>query len=123
MPCSAPSTALSRSASTKSSGRYPATVWTFLNEPAPNAANGVTRKRQLLDTWVSVKRIDSLESWEKIDRVTSQPSQLLQLSIDDLEDRAAMLQDVRARISFLKRDLGNLLTSLPTVDASAPASP
>jgi hypothetical protein len=44
---------------------------------------------------------------------------MLKLSIDDLEDRAAMLQDVRARISFLKRDLGTLLVSLPEVDESA----
>ena len=70
-----------------------------------------------------VDRIDSLSSTDKIDHVTSQPSQLLQLSIDDLEDRAAMLQDVRARISFLKRDLGNLLTSLPAVDATTPPAP
>ena len=103
--------------------RYPATVWTFLNESPTNQPANLTRKQELLQTWVIVKRIDSLSSTEKIDHLTSQPSQLLQLTIDDLEDRAAMLQDVRARISFLKRDLGNLLTSLPPVDASLPVSP
>jgi hypothetical protein len=76
---------------------------------------GLTRKQELIQTWVQVKRIDSLASTEKIDRVTSQPSELLKLSIDDLEDRAAMLQDIRARISYFKRDLGALLTSLPPV--------
>ncbi|MFY9936796.1 MAG: hypothetical protein WAK33_08000, partial [Silvibacterium sp.] len=75
--------------------------------------------QELMQTWIRVKRIDSLASTEKIDHVTSQPSQLLKLSIDDLEDRAAMLQDVRARISYLKRDLGVLLASLPPV-ADAP---
>jgi len=60
-----------------------------------------------------------LSNADKIARVTSEPSEMLKLSIDDLEDRAAMLQDVRARISFLKRDLGNLLASLPEVDESA----
>ncbi len=69
----------------------------------------------LLQNWVEVKRIDSLESKNKIDQVTSEPGQMLQLSIDDFEDRAAMLQDVRARISFLKRDLGELMASLPTL--------
>jgi hypothetical protein len=39
----------------------------------------------------------------------------LKLSIDDFEDRGAMLQDIRARISYLKRDLGALLASLPLV--------
>ena len=104
--------------------RYPATIWTFLNQsPTSQDPADLTRKQQLLQSWVTVKRIDSLSSTQKIDHLTSQPSELLQLTIDDLEDRAAMLQDVRARISFLKRDLGNLLTSLPTVDASSPAQP
>jgi hypothetical protein len=69
----------------------------------------------MIQIWIQVERIDSLSSTDKIERVTSQPSELLKLTIDDLEDRAAMLRDVRARISFLKRDLGDLLTSLPPV--------
>jgi hypothetical protein len=95
--------------------QYPSTIWIFLNETSPTGPAGLTRKEQLLQTWVQVKRIDSLSSKEKIDRLTSQPSENLHLTIDDFEDRGAMLQDVRARISFLKRDLGALLTSLPAV--------
>jgi hypothetical protein len=104
--------------------QYPGTIWTFLNESAPNSPNGVTRKQQLVQTWIQVKRIDSLASVDKIQRLTSQPSEMLKLSIDDFEDRAAMLQDVRARISFLKRDLGALVASLPPVGESgnAPAA-
>jgi hypothetical protein len=94
--------------------KYPETIWTFLNEHSPNGPDGLTRKQELLQTWVQVKRIDSLSSTEKIDHLTSQPSENLKLSIDDFEDRGAMLQDVRARISYLKRDLGALLASLPT---------
>jgi hypothetical protein len=96
--------------------QYPATIWIFLNEPSLSGPAGLTRKEQLLQTWVQVKRIDSLSSTDKIDRLTSQPSENLHLTIDDFEDRGAMLQDVRARISFLKRDLGALLTCLPTVN-------
>jgi hypothetical protein len=96
--------------------QYPATIWIFLNEIGPSGPAGLTRKEQLLQTWVQVKRIDSLSSADKIDRLTSQPSENLHLTIDDFEDRGAMLQDVRARISYLKRDLGALLTSLPTVN-------
>jgi hypothetical protein len=96
--------------------QYPATIWIFLNETSPSGPAGLTRKEQLLQTWVQVKRIDSLSSTDKIDRLTSQPSENLHLTIDDFEDRGAMLQDVRARISYLKRDLGALLTSLPTVN-------
>ncbi len=93
--------------------RYPSTVWAFLNQPAPGGPPGVTRRQNLVQNWIQVRRIDSAASTAKIDRISSQPSQNLQLSIDDFEDRAAMLQDVRARISFLKRDLAALLTSLP----------
>jgi hypothetical protein len=95
--------------------QYPATIWIFLNEASPSGPAGLTRKEQLLQTWVQVKRIDSLASKDKIDRLTSQPSEALNLTIDDFEDRGAMLQDVRARISYLKRDLGTLLASLPAV--------
>jgi len=97
--------------------RYPRAIWTFLNQEAPSVP-GLTRKQELLRSWVQVKRIDSLDSMNKIDRVTSEPSELLKLSIDDLEDRAAMLEDVRARISFLKRDLAELLASLPDPPAA-----
>jgi hypothetical protein len=102
--------------------RYPSAVWTFLNEPAPGAPSDVSRKQQLLQTWISVRRIDSLASRDKIDRLTSQPAKMLQLNIDDFEDRAAMLQDVRARISFLKRDLGELMGSLPAAPLSSSAT-
>jgi len=95
--------------------QYPPTIWIFLNETSPTGPAGLTRKEQLLQTWVQVKRIDSLSSTDKIDRLTSQPSENLYLTIDDFEDRGAMLQDVRARISYLKRDLGALLTSLPAI--------
>jgi hypothetical protein len=96
--------------------KYPSTIWIFLNETSPWGPAGITRKEQLLQTWVQVKRIDSLSSTGKINRLTSQPSENLHLTIDDFEDRGAMLQDVRARISYLKRDLGALLTSLPAVN-------
>jgi hypothetical protein len=93
---------------------YPATVWAFLNDVA-STDPGITRKNRLIQTWVEVKRIDSLGDDGKIAQVTSQPSQRQKLNIDDFEDRVAMLQDVRAKISFLKRDLGLLLKSLPPV--------
>ena len=95
---------------------YPATAWTFLNAVPPTQGNGTTRREQLVQTWVRLKRIDSLESKEKIDHLSSEPSEGLRLTIDDYEDRAAMLEDVRARLSFLKRDLGALLGALPAVD-------
>ena len=101
--------------------QYPATVWTFLNEASPIGPAGLTRRQELIETWVKVDRIDALSSREKIGRISSQPSEQLKLSIDDFEDRAAMLQDVRAKISYLKRDLGMFLASLPGM--AGPALP
>jgi hypothetical protein len=100
------------------SSQYPSTIWIFLNETSSSGPSGLTRKEQLLQTWVQVKRIDSLSSNDKINRLTSQPSESLKLTIDDFEDRGAMLRDVRARISYLKRDLSALIASLPPVDKS-----
>jgi hypothetical protein len=96
--------------------RYDPIVWSFLNDVAPSDEEGLTRKERLIQTWITLRRTDppsTSAGKNKIDRVTSQPSDKLPLTIDDLEDRSAMLQDVRAKISFLKRDLAALLLSLP----------
>jgi len=96
--------------------RYDAIVWSFLNDVAPADQEGLTRKEHLIQTWITLKRTDppsTSAGKDKIDRVTSQPSDKLPLTIDDLEDRSAMLEDVRAKVSFLKRDLAALLLSLP----------
>jgi hypothetical protein len=96
--------------------RYDPIVWRFLNDVAPTDVEGLTRKERLIQTWITLKRTDppsTSAGKNKIDIVTSQPSDKLHLTIDDLEDRSAMLEDVRAKISFLKRDLAALLLSLP----------
>jgi hypothetical protein len=96
--------------------RYDPIVWSFLNDVAANEEEGLTRKERLIQNWITLKRTDppsTTAGKNKIDRVSSQPSDKLPLTIDDLEDRSAMLEDVRAKISFLKRDLATLLLSLP----------
>ncbi|WP_263356377.1 hypothetical protein [Acidicapsa ligni] len=99
-----------------STSNYPPIVWQFLNEVAPSDPDHITRKERLVRTWLELKRLDPPPSTPagqvKIDHVTSMPAQHQVLSIDDLEDRMAMLQDVRAKLSYLKRDLAALLESL-----------
>lgn len=102
--------------STLDDSRYPPIAWSFLNDVAPTDQDGFTRKERLVQTWIGLNRTEPPSTpggKRKIDRVTSQPSDNLPLSIDDLEDRSAMLDDVRAKLSFLKRDLAALLLSLP----------
>ena len=94
-------------------------IWAFLGEAVPRDPDGITRRERLMRIWLEVKRLDPPPNTPagqiKIDHVTSMPQQHLPLSIDDLEDRIAMLQDVRAGLGYLKRDLAALLGSLPEV--------
>ena len=102
--------------STLGDSQYDPIVWSFLNDVAPTDEGGLTRKDRLIQTWITLKRTDppSTPAGKKnFERVTSQPSDKLPSTIDDLEGRSAMLEDVRAKISFLKRDLAALLLSLP----------
>jgi uncharacterized small protein (DUF1192 family) len=101
---------------------YPAVIWAFLGQVAPTDPDHLTRRERLLRTWLELKRLDSLDSASgrtKVQHVTSMPDQHLKLTVDDLEDRIAMLQDVRAKLSYLKRDLALLLASLPSFESSA----
>jgi hypothetical protein len=93
--------------------KYPSILWQLLNEHASTGDTSLSPREQLLRLWVRVRRIDSLSSTSKIDRVTCQPSDHLKLSIDDLEDRGAMLQDVHARVAYIKLDLAAFLDALP----------
>jgi hypothetical protein len=95
---------------------YPPVIWQFLNQVARSDPNHLSRRDRLLRTWLELNRLDSPSTPSgrlKIEHVTSMPDQHVTLTIDDLEDRIAMLQDVRAKLSFLKRDLAALLASLP----------
>jgi hypothetical protein len=92
---------------------YPPILWQLLNEHPSSGDTRLSPREQLLRLWVRVRRIDSLSSASKIDRITSRPSDHLKLSIDDLEDRGAMLQDVHARVAYIKLDLAVFLDSLP----------
>ncbi len=94
---------------------YPEDVWKYLNNKPPAEPGAETRKERLIARWTELGRIESLETahgQQKIDFLTSSISSHRALNIDLLADRAAMLSDVRASVSLMKRDLGKLLLSL-----------
>ncbi len=96
--------------------QYAPAVWQFLTSVAPTDPDKITRQARLIRTWVQVGRIDAPDTdkgKQKIERVTSRPSNDLRLTIDDLGDREAMLEDLRAKLSFMKRDLGVLMQAMP----------
>lgn len=94
---------------------YPKNILLYLNSVAPLEMSQHTRKELLIKQWLDVGRIDSLDSKKgqnKIALLTSGVSQQVPVSIDVLMDRAAMLDDLRAQISLIKRDLSKLMLTI-----------
>ena len=92
---------------------YPPRVATFMAQPAP--AETVSRKQHLIATWVTLGRIPAPETEKgrlKIARLASVPQQNTHLSLGDLDDRQAMLYDMRARVMYMKRDLALLMAAV-----------
>ena len=95
---------------------YPPVVITFMRAIPPDDKDGLSRQERLIRDWIKVGRIsppDSPRGREKIDHVTSLPSQGIKQSIEDLDDRQAMLYDLRVRFKYIQQDLASLLTSIP----------
>jgi len=92
---------------------YPPVIWKFLNS-APEGMS-TTRLQQLKMEWANAGRI-SLSSapatQKRIDLLTASMNPGQKLDVQTLNDRTAMLADVRARIMLMKRDLADLLRSL-----------
>ena len=89
---------------------------------AANDEDGLSRQDRLIHNWVEIGRIPdpkSARGQEKIDRLTSLPGEKIKQSISDLEDRQAMLYDLRVRLNYMKLDLAILLASLPTIKLPA----
>ena len=94
---------------------YPKQVWIYLDSaPATEPANG-TRRDQLIAKWRLEGKIgpgNSLKDQRKSERLSSNVWQARKLSIGELDDRLAMLMDVRTRVSLMKRELGEILRSV-----------
>jgi hypothetical protein len=94
---------------------YPAEVWTYLNAVPPAEPGTATRRALLIKRWTELGRLEPMETpkgQRKIELLTSSISQQRSLTIDVLDDRGAMLADVRAQVSLIKRDLSKLMLAL-----------
>jgi hypothetical protein len=95
---------------------YPQDVWTYLNTaPAADPRVHVPWKDELIAEWVRLGRIgppNALGSQKKIDQLTSRIAEHTRLSIDLLNDRSAMLADLRARVCLMNRDLRDLMKAV-----------
>ena len=82
---------------------------------APSQTQKGTRKEQLIAKWRSEGRIradNSPNGERRIQFLSSNLAHAPKLNIDELSDRVTMLLDVRARVSLMKRELGEILRGL-----------
>jgi len=94
---------------------YPQEVWAYLNAAPPAEPGDGTRRERLIKQWADIGRIeagDTRKAQQKVELLTSGVSDQRPLAIDLLNDRAAMLADVRARVALMKRDLSKLVLAL-----------
>lgn len=82
---------------------FPKAIKLYLTGTPPRETK--PRRERLIEQWNN-------PSEEKIALMTSSNSHPRRLSIDDLNDRAKMLADLRSRVSIMKRDLGTLTSDL-----------
>jgi hypothetical protein len=95
----------------------PPVVIKFMNAVPPDDPDGLSRQDRLIRSWVKVGRLpppNTPKGREKIVHLTSQPGDGTRQSIEDLDDRQAMLYDLRVRLSHIQQDLATLLEDIPT---------
>ncbi len=94
---------------------YPEEVWSYLNSAPPAQPAKGTRREKLIAKWRGegkVGRDSSLKSERKVEALSGNISHAHKLSIVELDDRVAMLLDVRGEVSLMKRELGEIMRSL-----------
>jgi hypothetical protein len=94
---------------------YPPEIWSYLNSATPSPAGVITRREQLIAKWRTEGKIHpngSPRQARKIEFMSNNISRSRELSIDNLDDRIAMLLDVRAHISLMKLELSEVLQVL-----------
>lgn len=95
--------------------QYPETVWFYLNSVSPDQTGKATRRELLIDKWKREGKIDGRSSSSadsKLDIMSGNASRARKFSIAQLDDRIAMLLDVRARVSLMKLGLAEIMRSL-----------
>lgn len=89
---------------------YPKSVWQFLNSVPASSKNGLTRRAALVKRWTDKEfcLVHGGHLRKKADRIhhITGTHDRPQISIDVLEDRVAMLMDLRATITMMDEILG-----------------
>ncbi|MBI2811645.1 MAG: hypothetical protein HYX67_12580 [Candidatus Melainabacteria bacterium] len=86
---------------------FPTPIWNFLNEPIPGG-KGESRRDLLIERWVQLGRIpppSSKAGQRRIALLAGTVAQTHAVTIDLLDDRVAMLNDMRAAVGSMSREL------------------
>jgi hypothetical protein len=97
---------------------YPDEVWSYLNSAPPSKPSTATRREQLIAKWRTEGRIkhDGSPTGERrIESMTGNLARIRSLSISDLDERIAMLLDVRTSVSLMKRGLSEIVRGLSSM--------
>ena len=101
---------------------FPLYVWTYLNSvPTDKPAGSATRRVLLMAKWQSEGKVDQdglLKSEQKLKAQGLLGKQPPKLTISEMDDVQAMLLDITASVSLMKRDLSEILRSLATVETA-----
>jgi hypothetical protein len=93
------------------SSKFPDSVWTYLNEP-DDVKPKLSRKEALVSLWTYFGRIPTLKSPEgkrEASLIAGEVAEQHRLTISLLEDRSAMLSDLRAVVSKMNKKLLQLM--------------
>jgi len=85
----------------------PAPIWNFLNEPIPGG-NGQSRRDQLVERWVQLGRMpppSSKAGQRRVALLAGAVAQNHAVTIDLLDNRIAMLNDLRAAVGAMSGEL------------------
>ncbi len=94
--------------------RYPEVVWRFFESHDLDGVSKTTRREELLREWEKAGRIErhgGEKAQTKVHGLTHSGGPE-RLRIDVLSDRLAMLDDVHAAVSLIKRDLAQLVRAV-----------
>jgi hypothetical protein len=106
---------------------YPPTVWTYLSSPIPASKTSASRLDIVVDRWLKVgvcfthprgHRHDTRTRIQHISNAETAP----RVTIDILEDRIAMLNDLRATVVQMDEDLLEFTQCLQGLRRTSPAN-
>jgi hypothetical protein len=94
---------------------YPPSIWRFLNDPSPLNNEKTTRLAELINRWITLKRIQAPNTRNGKSSLPLLCGTIVQknsISIDVLDDRSAMLSDIKALISLMFQDLMEIIQAV-----------